>query len=369
MGYAPQASIDLAALRHNLHRVCQLAPHSRIWAVVKANAYGHGLEVIAKGLAEADGFAVARIEEALKLRAMGIEKPLLILEGVFCEEDLQAVLRADCELTVHQPHQVELLERLDRPPSLSVWLKVDTGMHRLGLPLTQVEAMTRRLAACRVVRNLNLMSHFANADDRSDETTRKQWECFDSLPLSRFEHLSLANSAGIMAFPETHRHWVRPGLMLYGVSPFNDTDARREGLQPVMTFSAKVIALNRLQAGDAVGYGGIYRCPQAMPVAVIGAGYGDGYPRHAINGTPVLLRGRRLPLIGRVSMDMLCVDARALPDLRIGEEASLWGKGLPVEEIAHAADTIGYELLCGITGRVAFRLQNLDSGVAGGSGG
>jgi alanine racemase len=199
------------------------------------------------------------------------------------------------------------------------------------------------------------MTHLANADDRSDATTRRQCERYDHLPLSIFSQHSIANSAGLMAHPASRRDWVRPGIMLYGVSPFVETSGVSEGLSPVMTFTARVIAVNRLQQGDPVGYGGIYRCPEAMPVAVIGVGYGDGYPRHAGNGTPVLIRGRRLPLVGRVSMDMLCVDARQLPELAVGEEAVLWGPGLPVEEVARAAGTIGYELLCGVTGRVEFK--------------
>ncbi|MEN8180304.1 MAG: alanine racemase [Pseudomonadota bacterium] len=359
MRFAPQAVIDHAALRHNLKTVRKLAPDSRIWAVIKANAYGHGMETIARGLKKADGFAVARIEEALRLRESGIDKPLLILEGVFLEADAYAAIEADCQLTIHHPHQVELLQRLDLHRSAPVWLKVDTGMHRLGIPVEQVDEVARRLRQCQVVSELNLMTHLANADDRADGTTRQQCARFDGLPLSRFKQHSIANSAGLMAYPYTRRDWVRPGLMLYGVSPFADTDAAQEGLLPVMTFSARVIAVNRLNKGDPVGYGGVYRCPEDMPVAVIGVGYGDGYPRHAGSGAPVLIRKQRLPLVGRVSMDMLCVDARALADLQIGEEATLWGRGLPVEEIAQAADTIGYELLCGITGRVEFVEQNV----------
>ncbi|MDJ0807857.1 MAG: alanine racemase [Gammaproteobacteria bacterium] len=364
-GFAPQASIDHAALRHNLRRVREHAPHSKVWAVIKANGYGHGMRRVANGLSEADGFAVARIDEALQLRRAGVNKPLLILEGVFDEADLQAAVRADCQLAVHHRHQIELLRRSRMPHPATVWLKVDTGMHRLGLPVDQVAETLRILRQCRAVRELNLMTHLANADDRADGTTRQQCKRFDSLSHEPHQYLSIANSAGLMAHPCARRDWVRPGIMLYGVSPFIDSDATQEGLLPVMTLRAPVIAVNRLHKGDPVGYGGIFRCPQDMPVAVIGVGYGDGYPRHAGNGTPVLLRGRRLPLVGRVSMDMLCADARGLPDLQIGEEATLWGKGLPVEEIARAAGTIGYELLCGVTGRVAFTEQNLEERALG----
>lgn len=362
MGFAPKARIDHAALRHNLNRVRQLTPNSRIWAVIKANAYGHGLASVARGLAASDGFAVARIEEALRLRELGYRGPLLILEGVFLEADLHAAIAADCQLTIHHPHQVALFQQLDSNRSVSVWLKVDTGMHRLGIGPEQVEEMARQLTRCGSVRELNLMTHLANADDRSDAATRQQCERYDALPLSLFTYHSIANSAGLMGYAEARRDWVRPGIMLYGVSPFVGTHAEAEGLRPVMTFSGRVIAVNWLQSGDPVGYGGTYRCPEAMPVAVIGVGYGDGYPRHAGNGTPVLVRRQRLPLVGRVSMDMLCVDARELPDLAVGEEAILWGQGLPVEEIAEAAGTIGYELLCGVTGRVEFEDLNLVGG-------
>jgi alanine racemase len=347
-------------LRHNLVRVRELAPGSRVWAVIKANGYGHGMGRVARGLAGADGFAVARIEEALHLRELGIRKPLLILEGVFSTADARAAIQADCQLTVHHPFQIDLLEVLHMPPSVVVWLKVDTGMHRLGVRAERLAELGQRLQACPVVRELNLLTHLANADDRRDDMTKRQTALYDSLPLAGFKQHSLANSAGLIAHPPTRRDWVRPGIMLYGVSPFLDSHGGEEALQPVMTFHARVIAVNRCLAGERIGYGGTYLCPEDMPVAVIGAGYGDGYPRHAGSGTPVLIRGRCLPLAGRVSMDMLTVDARQLPDLQIGEAVTLWGRGLPVEEIAQAAGTIGYELLCGITGRVEFTDCNLE---------
>jgi len=354
MGFAPQAAIDHAALRHNLRQVRKAAPDSRIWAVIKANAYGHGIVRVAKALATADGYAVARVDEALRLRQIGINKPLLILEGTFTLEDTRAAVELDCQLTVHSEYQVHLLEQLQTDRAVSVWLKVDTGMHRLGILAERLDQMATRLHACSVVGELNLMTHLANADDRTDATTERQCGRFDQLRLDKFKQLSIANSAGLMAFPATRRDWVRPGIMLYGVSPFINSLAMDEGLRPVMTFSSRVIAVNHCLLGDPVGYGGAYHCPEAMPVAVIGVGYGDGYPRHAGHGTPVLLRNRRLPLIGRVSMDMICVDAREIPDLEIGEPVVLWGKGLPVEEIAAAAGSIGYELLCGVTQRVDF---------------
>jgi alanine racemase len=346
IGFAPRATIDHAALRHNLQQVRIKAPASRIWAVIKANAYGHGIESAAKGLAAADGFAVARVEEALRLRRMGIHKPLLILEGVFSPADAQAAIDAGCQLTVHHPYQVEqveMLQDLSSERSVAVWLKVDTGMHRLGVRPERINELAARLKNCPSVSEVNLMTHLANADDRSDATTQRQCERFEQLPLATFKQLSMANSAGLMAYPSTRRDWVRPGIMLYGVSPFGDSLGEQEGLWPVMTFSGRVIAVNSCQKGDPVGYGGTYRCPEDMPVAVVG----------------VLIRQQRLSLVGRVSMDMLCVDARTMPDLAVGEQVVLWGDGLPVEEVARAADTIGYELLCGITGRVEFIDQHV----------
>jgi alanine racemase len=360
VGFVPCASIDHAALRHNLAVVRCLAPESRIWAVIKANAYGHGVASVAQALGGADGFAVARIEEARRLRELGVRKPLLILEGVFSASDVHAAIAADCQLTVHHAFQLELLESLNLPPCLVVWLKVDTGMHRLGVRPEQLAAMAARLQGCRVVRELNLMTHLANADDRGDATTRRQHALYQTLPLSLFGQHSMANSAGLIAYPATRLDWVRPGIMLYGVSPFLDTTGSEEGLRPVMTFKSRVIAVNPCRKGEPIGYGGSFQCPVDMPVAVIGVGYGDGYPRHAVSGTPVLIRGHRLPLVGRVSMDMLSVDARQLADLCVGEEVTLWGEGLPVEEIARSADTIGYELLCGITGRVEFAHQQVE---------
>ncbi len=354
MAFVPQATIDHRALRHNLQRVRETAPESRVWAVIKANAYGHGMERVAATLQAADGFAVARIEEAQRLRHAGVTKPILILEGVFTAGDVESASENGFQLTVHHLQQVELLETTQINSPVECWLKVDTGMHRLGFVPSQLSEAALRLQKVNGVGDLHLMTHLANADDRNDPASLKQCERFDRLTLSSYTDLSIANSAGLLAFDETHRDWVRPGIMLYGVSPFQHSIGSDEGLQPVMTFSSRVLTLNHCNAGDRVGYGGTFECPESMPVAVIGVGYGDGYPRHAKPGTPVLIRNQRLPLIGRVSMDMICVDARALPDLQIGEEVVLWGAGLPVELIAQSSETIAYELLCGITGRVDF---------------
>lgn len=354
MGFAPQALIDHAALRHNLCRVREVAPRSRVWSVLKADAYGHGLTRVADTLRDSDGYAVARIDEALRLRGCGFSHPILITGGCYTQEELSLAVHHELEITLHQERQLALLDDLGAGEGLKVWLKVDTGMHRLGFAPGQIDGIARRLREHPRVRELSLMTHLANADDRADGTTRAQLELFAEVAASGFSRCSAANSAGVLGFADSHRDWVRPGIMLYGASPFIDSTAADEDLQPVMTLQSRVVAVRQCRAGDPIGYGGSYRCPEAMPVAVVAVGYGDGYPRHAVEGTPVLVAGHRLPLVGRVSMDMITLDARAYPQVAVGDEAILWGRGLPAEEIAGKAGTIAYELFCGVTSRVEF---------------
>jgi alanine racemase len=355
MEFAPQAHIDHGALRHNLKRVRQAAPECKIWAVIKADAYGHGMLRVAGSLAEADGLAVARLDEALELRRHGFQQRILILSACSTRAEFKAAAAAGLDTVIHHPHQLEELpEGEDLAAPLSVWLKVDTGMHRLGFDPRFLVEVSERLARNPVIGDLHLISHLACADDPADPLTGAQCRAFFSLDPSPYRARSLANSAGILGVPESHADWVRPGIMLYGASPLLDSRAEQMDLRPVMTLSSRVISVKQCRAGETVGYGGTYRCPEAMPVAVIAVGYGDGYPRHAPSGTPVRVRGQNLPLAGRVSMDMITVDARALPDIRIGDPAVLWGEGLPVEEIAQHAGTIAYELLCGVTRRVTF---------------
>jgi alanine racemase len=253
---------------------------------------------------------------------------------------------------VHQAEQLRLLEGAPLSVPLSVWLKIDTGMHRLGFAPAAARRAFERLRACRAVGEVRLMSHLASADDCRDPSTRKQLELF--LPLARAlgVEASCANSAGVIAWPDSHLDWVRPGLMLYGATPMLDTSSEALGLKPVMTLATALIAVQLRQRGDAIGYGGDYRCPEDMPVGVAAIGYGDGYPRHAPPGTPVLLNGRVVPLIGRVSMDMITLDLRTQPDARIGDPVVLWGEGLPVEEVAQRAGTVAYELLCHVAERI-----------------
>ena len=352
MSRATTARLDLAALVHNFQQARVAAPGRRVAAAVKADAYGHGLIQVARVL-EADAFAVAAIEEALVLREAGIDRTILLLEGIFEAAELPLCARHGLEIAVHHPEQVRMLElaRLERP--VRVWLKIDTGMHRLGLDPETTPAVFQRLRDCPAVAPaMGLMSHLARADERDCDYTLRQLQTFETATAGLLGERSLANSAGILGWPRTHFDWIRPGIMLYGASPFVDTLAPDEDLRPVMTFHTRLISIKRLCQGEPVGYGGTWVCPEDMDVGVASVGYGDGYPRHAPSGTPVLVNGREAALIGRVSMDMITVDLRRRPEARIGDPVLLWGEGLPVERIARAAGTISYTLLCGVTARV-----------------
>ncbi len=349
-----RALIDIKALRANLQRVRSVASGARVLAVIKANGYGHGMIRTAEALHEADAFGVACLEEGVLLREAGIAHPIVLLEGFFDGLELPEIARNHLSVVVHHEHQLRLLESVDLQRPLSVWIKIDTGMHRLGFAPEQAIAVFGRLRACRnVVPRIRLMTHLANADDRGDAMTERQIALFESTIGEIPGERSIANSAGILAWPRSHADWVRPGIMLFGASPFGDSTGREEKLRPVMTLSSRLIAINRFRQGDPVAYGGAWVCPEDMPVGVVGIGYGDGYPRGIAAGTPVWIRGQRATIIGRVSMDMMCIDLRRLPDAQIGDEVELWGRHIPVEEIARCASTIAYDLLCGITQRVA----------------
>ncbi len=354
MSRAARAIIDLAALRHNLQQVRRAAPQQQLIAIIKADAYGHGIVPVARALADADVFGVVCLEEALSLREAGIDKPILLLEGFFHADELPLIRRHKLQVVVHGEHQLDVLAAL--PPqafSIPVWLKVDTGMHRLGISPHAVPAAWQRLAACPAVAPLlGLMTHLANADDGDDELTCKQLDCLASVRRDRSIAVSIANSAGILAWPASHGDVVRPGIMLYGVSPMLGENGAQRNLRPVMTLCSELISIRQCKKGDAVGYGGSWVCPEDMPVGVVAMGYGDGYPRHAPSGTPLLVNGRRAALIGRVSMDTICVDLRSQPGAAIGDSVTLWGNGLPAEEIAECASTIAYALFCGVTCRV-----------------
>lgn len=352
------AVIDLGALRHNLRKVRQYAPGTRVMAAIKANAYGHGAVEIARALEDADALAVATLPEALALRAAQVRKPIVLLGGVLDADELQAVAGHDLQLVVHDFRQLERLECNPRAQGIAVWIKLDTGMHRLGFPVEAVAEASRRLAALPGLRLQGWMTHFASADETENPYTRCQIEAFhqalQGLPGAR----SLANSAGIVAWPDAHADWVRPGIMLYGASPLAGRTAAELELRPVMTLRSRVLSIRELPAGEAVGYGGSWVTPERTRIGVLAIGYADGYPRHAPNGTPVLLRGKRVPLAGRVSMDLVTVDLRGCDEAREGDEAVLWGAGLPADEIASAAGTIAYELFCGVNRRVEFEYRD-----------
>lgn len=348
------ATIDLGALRHNLNKVHHYAPATRVMAAIKANAYGHGLVQVAQALDAADAFAVATLAEALALRQSGIEKPIVLLGGVMDASELDVVVRHDLQLVVHDARQLGLIEATDCAQSLAVWIKLDSGMHRLGFASTEVPALQNRLAALPNLRIQGWMTHFASADEVDNPATRRQINCFQQALEGISGARSLANSAGIVAWPDAHAEWVRPGIMLYGASPLVDQSADALGLKPVMTLRSRVLSIRELSAGEPVGYGATWITPTRMRIAVLAVGYGDGYPRHAPSGTPVMLQGRRLPLVGRVSMDLVTVDLRGCEDLREGDEAVLWGLGLPADEVARMSGTIAYDLFCGLSRRVEF---------------
>jgi len=347
------AVLDMAAIGHNLARVRERAPHSKVMAVIKANAYGHGLLRFARALSDVDAFAVARVDEGVVLREAGVPQRIAVLQGFARREELELHARFDLEPVVHSVLQVELLESMTLEKPVSVWLKLDTGMHRLGLSDEEFEPCYRRLSRCRSVKQpINLMTHLANADVLSDPVTGRQLEVFRSKAKSLPGERSVANSAGLLAWEHARTEWVRPGIALYGASPFPHRTAQEDGLKPVMTLRTRLIAIKHLKAGDAIGYGGDWICPHPTRLGIAAIGYGDGYPRHARSGTPVLVRDRRVPLIGRVSMDMITLDLTDCPQTEVGDSVTLWGEGLPVEEIARHASTIPYALLCGVMPRV-----------------
>jgi alanine racemase len=351
------ATIDLDALSDNYQLIQSLSPKAQVLTVLKANAYGHGLELIAKALPNADAFGVARIDEALALRAAGIVKPIVLLEGFFAKEDIDILAASNLQTIVHNEQQLAAILDAKLTVPLKVWLKIDTGMHRLGINPEQLAHFYQALSQSdNVQQQIVLMSHLGCADDKNNLATAKQISLFHKLSADLPLEKSLANSAGVLLWPASHYQWIRPGLLLYGVSPLA-ADSYIDGIVPVMTLQSSLISIRKIVAGSAVGYGGAWVSESNTIIGVVAIGYGDGYPRHAPSGTPVLINGRRVPLIGRVSMDMITVDLGAQSQDSVGDIATLWGKGLAVEEVAEFATTIPYELLCNITRRVHIQLK------------
>ena len=352
-----RARIDPQALRANLRTLRALAPRSRLMAVVKANAYGHGLVATALALAEASAFAVARLEEAMALRAAGLAQPIVLLEGVLNAEQLSEAAQLQLDLVVHEPGQLAMLEAYRGSRRFALWLKVDTGMNRLGFRPAEFRAAWERLQALQPAPlALRVMTHLAAADETDGEMTRAQLARLRPLVQGLTAELSIANSAALLSLADTHAHWVRPGLALYGVSPFAGQTGGQLGLVPAMTLESRVIAVREVAVGERVGYGGVWRAARASRIAIVAAGYGDGLLRSLPSGAPVLVAGGRAPLVGRVSMDMIAVDVTGLPPVQVGDRAELWGANLPVEEVAAAAQTIPYELLCAVSQRVPLEL-------------
>jgi len=344
-----RAAISSGALANNLALARRHAGGAKIWAVVKANAYGHGVERAARALAAADGFAVLDFQEAARLRAAGVTRPLLMLEGIFNAADVPLLEKYSLTPVVHSSVQLEtLLAGLAGP--VDAYLKVNSGMNRLGFTPDTLGAAYKSLKESPRIRSLTLMTHFADADGASGVKAQLEW--FREMTKSFDAPCSLANSAALLRFPEALGAWVRPGIMLYGCSPFADRSAESLGLEPAMTLTSEVIGLQRLRAGERIGYGFSYEASGDLTVAVVACGYADGYPRHAPAGTPVLVNGKRARIVGRVSMDMITVDVSDVPDAAIGSPVTLWGKGLSADEVGAASGTLSYELLCKVTPRV-----------------
>ncbi|MDH4284621.1 MAG: alanine racemase, partial [Gallionellaceae bacterium] len=310
-----QARIDLSALEHNL-QVTRRASSARIMAVVKAAAYGHGLLPVAEALGAADGFALLDLRDAIRLREAGFRQTILLLEGFFTPDDIFPAVEHDFSCVIHHAHQLPMLDASPRRGALRVWLKVNTGMNRLGFAPSDVPAVMEKLKNHPAVRDITLMTHFSHADEA--EGVAAQVELFNTLAASYRTARSLANSAALLRYPSTHADWVRPGIMLYGASPFAETTAQQLGLRPAMTLHSRIISVREIAAGDRIGYGGTFCTQGPMRIGVVACGYADGYPRHAPTGTPVLVEGQRTRTLGRVSMDMLSVDLSALPSAGIG---------------------------------------------------
>lgn len=344
------ATVSAAALRHNYAAAKRAAPRSKVLAVVKANAYGHGLERVARSLAEADGFATLEIEGAVALRARAPGKPIVLLEGFFDPEDLRLLASAGLATVVHHDEQLRMLE-LERPARMiDAYLKIDTGMNRLGFPAGQARAALGRLQRSGTARSITLMTHFANSDAPGGvaEAMARFEEATRGIDLPR----SLANTGAIFAHPDSHADVARLGIGLYGATPFAERPAASLGLKPAMTLASRLIAIRDLAPGECVGYGSQFRCERPMRLGVVACGYADGYPRHAPSGTPILVAGARTRTAGRVSMDMITVDLTPVPAAAVGSPVVLWGEGMAVDEVAMAAGTVGYELLCGVAARV-----------------
>ncbi|MCP4880993.1 MAG: alanine racemase [Gammaproteobacteria bacterium] len=339
--------VNLQALRNNYQWACELAPQSKTMAIIKADAYGHGAVACARALDDlAPAYGVACIEEALQLRQAGINKPILLLEGIFTDDEIATAAEQDLWMMVEDPWQVDAIVNAKLQQPVQVWTKMDTGMHRLGLaPFRLPELLAKLQASPNVCNGIVMASHFACADELNNDFTRQQIALFHSHLPSPDMPFSLANSAAIMAWPESHGHWNRAGFMLYGNTPLDAEHDSNLGLTPVMSLNSSVISLRQVAVGEAVGYGQLWKAQRPSIIATVAMGYADGYPRHASTGTPVLINGQRAPIIGRVSMDMITIDVTDLSGVCLGSPVCFWGHDLNANEVASHIGTIGYELI------------------------
>jgi len=352
------ARIDRNALRHNLAVVRKHAPRSKVFAILKANAYGHGALAVATALSDAEGFGLIEADVAVALRdVLGIKKPILLLEGFYTAQELETFIRYDLTAVVHAQEQIDMLDALQtgKGKQIRVFLKVNTGMNRVGVPPEDFASAVQRLHKNPSVELIGVMSHFASVDE--PESVEQQLSVFRGLALPDGLPVSLSNSGAVMKYPMSHQDWVRAGIMLYGCSPFDNDDGSAWDLQPAMTFQSHIISIQQVRAGASVGYGRTFVAPCDMAIGNVAGGYADGYPLQATTGTPILVDGQRTQVLGRVSMDKLCVDLSSVPSARVGSEVTFWGKDLPVEVVARAAGTIGYELLARVGQRVP---RNID---------
>ena len=349
-----QATIHLNALAHNLNIAKAKAPKAKVMAVIKANGYGHGLLNAALGLKEADGFAVLSLDEALTLRSAGYQQTILLLEGAFSADEMQAIGQHQISLVVHCDAQIDMLCKVQLPHPVSVHLKLNTGMNRLGFVPTHFSSALNRLKACSSVANITLMTHFATADEPLG--IEQPLATFNQVTKDLDFPKSLANSATILRFPEAHANWVRAGIMLYGSSPTASQTAQSFDLKSVMQLSSKILAVQNLEVGDSLGYGHQFTASKKTRIGVVACGYADGYPRHAPNSTPIAVAGKLTKTLGRVSMDMMFADLTDIPEANIGSSVELWGAQVPVDAVAQAANTISYELLCAVAPRVPVKM-------------
>lgn len=349
------ARIDTAAMVHNMALLQRRAPRSRMLAVLKSDAYGHGDIAAGRVLAAADGFGVAAQLEAERLRGAGLRQPIVLFGGFDAPEDIEKLRQLDVRPAIHHPAQIAMLEARGAAEPLHVWFKIDSGMNRLGFPPHEVsDALARLRAIPGVAPDIVLMTHFAASDEPDSPTVARQLATFRVATAGLGLEASLANSTAVLDHPDTHGDWIRPGGALYGLTTKPGRNAAEDGLQPAMRLSTRLVAVREKPAGAAIGYGGSFVCPRPMRIGVAAIGYGDGYPRHAPTGTPVLVNGTRCRIIGRVSMDLITIDLDTAPHANVGDEVVLWGDGLAIEEVAASATTISYELSCVLTRRVRF---------------